>query len=120
VSLPKRNEHLKRSRLQERRGAETYNGSVNSGSGNGWIRKADVRTEDELIECKTTTKTSYSLKARELFKLWQQAVIDNRTPVFEIEFAGDGMSCVVLDKRDYLLMREQAAYPHMPEEYPGE
>lgn len=98
---------MKRASLQERRGAKSYSGTRNSGSGNGWIRKADVRTDFELIEFKTTTHASYSLKAAELQKLWDQALVDDRLPLFEIEYVDSGVTCVILDKSDYLRMREQ-------------
>lgn len=104
--LPKTNEHLKRSKLQERRGAKEYGGTQNSGSGNGWIRKADVRTEHELVEFKTTSKGSYRVQSTELRKLWDQALIDNKLPVFEIEFANDGVTCVILDKSDFITLRK--------------
>jgi hypothetical protein len=117
MTLPKKNEGQKRSKIQERRGAIKYGGERNSGSGNGWIRKADVRTADELIEFKTTNKGSFSLKSTDLRKLWDAALLDSRTPIFEIEFAQDGITCVILDKDDFISMREKAAYPFMPEEY---
>lgn len=105
TSIPKKNQHLKRSRIQERREARKYDGTVNSGSGNGWIRKADVRTDAELLEFKTTSKSSFSLKSYDLRKLWDYALLDDKLPVFEIEFAEDGVTCVVLDKNDYITMR---------------
>lgn len=104
--LPKTREGQKRSKIQERRGSRQYGGELNSGSGNGWIRKADARTLTELIEFKTTSKSSFSLRSSELRKLWDQALLDSRTPVFEVEFANDGVTCVVLDKNDYMAMRE--------------
>jgi hypothetical protein len=110
MSLPKVREPQKRSKIQERRGARQYGGTQNSGSGNGWIRKADVRTEDALIEFKTTSKSRYPLDSRELSKFWKQALIDDLMPVFEIEFAEDGVTCVVLDKNDFLGMRAASAY----------
>ena len=97
----------KRSKLQERKAAAKYSGTTNSGSGNGWVRKADVRTEAELFELKTTNKFSYPLDCRELQKLWDQAILDDRIPVFEIEFADRGVTCVILDKNDYIVMRER-------------
>lgn len=106
MNLPKKNEHIKRSRLQERRGARDYSGSQNSGSGNGWMRKADVRSETELIEFKTTTKSSYSLRSSELRHHFDYAILENRRPVFEIEFANDGITCVILDKDDYMALKE--------------
>jgi hypothetical protein len=98
--------HRKRSRIQESRAAKDYGGSVQPGSGNQWHSKADVKTAHELVECKTTTKESYILKYADLRKLWEQAVLELKNPVFEIEFAEHAASYVVLDKRDYLAMRE--------------
>lgn len=95
--------HHRRSKLQERKAARDYNGTVTPGSGNGWIHKADVHSEKYIVECKTTTKQSYSLKLADLKKLYVQALIENKTPVFEIEFDGD-MTFVVLDKNDFLQM----------------
>lgn len=106
TDLPKKNRHLLRSRKQERRGAGEYGGTQNSGSGNGWIRKADVRTDEELVEFKTTSKSSYPLKSSELRELWDHALLDSRRPVFEIEFANDGVVCVILDKDDYMTLRQ--------------
>lgn len=52
------NAALRASRRQERRGAARYDGSVNSGSGNGWLRKNDVRTDTLSIEYKHTGAAS--------------------------------------------------------------
>lgn len=95
-----RTDHHRRSKLQERKAAKDYDGAVTPGSGNGWMKKADVHTAKFLVECKTTTKQSYILKVEELKKLYYQAVVENKLPVFEIEF-GD-MSFVVLDKNDFV------------------
>lgn len=109
MPLPTRSEHQKRSKLQERRGARDYAGTQNSGSGNGWVRKADIRTEFETVEFKTTSKGSFILRAAELDKLFKFALLDGRRPVFEIEFANDGVTCVILDKNDYMAMRESCS-----------
>lgn len=104
--IPKKNPHQKRSKLQERKGARDYSGTQNSGSGNGWIRKADIRTEFETVEFKTTTKSTFTVRSAELRKLWDYALVDGRRPVFEVEFANDGVTCVILDKNDYMTIRE--------------
>lgn len=95
-----RQDHQRRSRLQERRAAKDYGGSVSPGSGSGWIRKADVRTFDYLIECKTTTKLSYSVKKADWLKLAAQAIIDDRIPLMEIDI--NGTVLVVCAKDDFL------------------
>lgn len=108
MSIPKKNEHLKRSRLQERRAAANLGGSVNSGSGNQWRRKNDVRTEIESVELKTTTKDSYSLKAVDISTMVKNALLDGaRLGWLEIEFANRGVQAVVLDAADFYAMRHE-------------
>lgn len=99
--------NIKDSQRQEKLLARSLSGSVNSGSGNGWIRKGDVRTEDELFELKITDAKSYSLKDAELEKLTNQALVDGRMPIFMIQFKPTGNEWVVMSKDDYLMMREE-------------
>jgi hypothetical protein len=72
-------------------------------SGAGWKRKADVRTDDFLIENKTKMKAtakSYSLKADELRKLQLQALQEDRIPLFQVDLGG--RSYVILVEDDFL------------------
>lgn len=103
---------VKDSQRQEKALARKLGGSVNSGSGNGWKRKGDVRTEEELFELKITDAKSYSLKDAELNKNYEQALVDGRIPVFMVEFKSTGNSWVVLSKDDYLALREEANIGH--------
>jgi hypothetical protein len=100
---------VKDSQRQEKALARKLGGSVNSGSGNGWIRKGDVRTEDELFELKITDAKSYSLKDAELEKLTNQALVDGRMPIFMVQFKSTGNEWVVMSKDDYLTLREEAS-----------
>lgn len=100
---------VKDSQRQERRLANKLGGSVNSGSGNGWVRKGDVRTEDELFELKITDAKSYSLKDIELEKLTNQALVDGRMPIFMVQFKTTGNEWVIMSKDDYLTLREEAS-----------
>lgn len=99
---------VKDSQRQEKALARKLGGSVNSGSGNGWVRKGDVRTEDELFELKITSAKSYSLKDVELEKNSNQALIDGRIPIFLVEFKSSGNAWVIMSKDDYLTLREEA------------
>lgn len=100
---------LKDSQRQEKALGRLVGGSVNSGSGNGWIRKGDVRTEDELFELKITSAKSYSLKDAELETLTNQALVDGRLPIFMVEFKTTGNEWVIMSKDDYLTLREEAS-----------
>lgn len=102
----------KDSQRQENRLAKQLGGSVNSGSGNGWIRKSDVRTEHELIEAKVTGAKSYSLKDQELQNNYDYALMDGRIPIFMVEFQGTGNKWVIMQFDDYLDLRERASIGH--------
>lgn len=100
-------EKLRRSRKQERRGAEMFGGTMNAGSGNG-SRKGDVRTDDENIEFKTTIGKSYSLKHRDLEDAYRNALLIGRRALFGVEFS-DGRTSdryIVLTEADYLAMKD--------------
>lgn len=99
----------KDSQRQERRIAKELSGSVNSGSGNGWIRKSDIRTAYELVEAKITGAKSYSLKDAELQKNYDYALMDGRIPIFMVEFQGTGNKWVIMQYDDYLTLREGSA-----------
>lgn len=100
---------IKDSQRQEKALSRQVGGTVNSGSGNGWIRKGDVRTEEELFELKITSAKSYSLKDAELEKNYEQALVDGRIPVFMVEFKTTGNAWVIMTKDDYLTLREEAS-----------
>lgn len=100
---------VKDSQRQEKALARMSGGTVNSGSGNGWIRKGDVRTDNELWELKITSAKSYYLKDTDLIKLNTQALIDGRIPIFMVEFKGTGNEWVILSKDDYMDLRERAS-----------
>lgn len=98
----------KRSKLQEIRASREYGGRLTPGSGNGWVKKGDLRTDNEMFEFKTTNKETYPLSASELMRLRDHALLDNRMPVFEVEFAARGVTCVVLMKDDFkAIVREK-------------
>lgn len=90
---------LKKSQRQERSTASRYGGSVNSGSGNGWLRKNDVRTDEVSLEMKYTDAKSYSLKVEDLKKAERYALIDGREMAFGISFSG--LEFVVIPEEYY-------------------
>jgi hypothetical protein len=94
---------LKASRKQEKRSADSYRGSRNAGSGSGWLRKNDVRSEELLIENKLTTNTkSITLKDVDLRELRERAILDDRIPVLQFDL--NARRYVVLVEDDFLTM----------------
>lgn len=103
----RRKEHqrriMKASRKQEDRTAGRYKGSRNAGSGSGWLRKNDVRSDNLLIENKLTQNAkSYSIKFKELEELRQRAILDDRLPVLQFDLGGRNF--VILTEDDFLTM----------------
>jgi hypothetical protein len=104
---------------QESRLANITGGTRNSGSGNGWVRKGDVRARVHyLIEAKWTEKKSFVLKLADLRTLEHHAVIDGREPAFCIEFSeriGPGHHV----SRRYVVLLEDQVFgdddPHLPD-----
>lgn len=95
-------ESLRRSQAQEKRGASAFGGTTNSGSGNGWVRKNDVRTPEYSIEFKTTKSKQYALKVTELLGAEKHALLDGRTMLFGIEMGG--RNWIVLAEEDFLAL----------------
>jgi len=93
----------KKSRKQEERTAKAYRGSRNAGSGSGWLRKNDVRSEHFLIENKFTDNTkSYSIKFTDLRDLESVAIREDRIPVLQFDLGGKRY--VILTEDDFLEM----------------
>jgi hypothetical protein len=96
-----RRDILKKSVKQEKRSAKSYRGSRNAGSGSGWLRKNDVRSETFLIENKLTVATkSITLKNIDLVELRERAILEDRIPVLQFDLAG--RNYVVLVESDFL------------------
>ena len=96
-----RRDILKKSVKQEKRSAKSYRGSRNAGSGSGWLRKNDVRSETFLIENKLTIATkSITLKNIDLIELRERAILEDRIPVLQFDLAG--RNYVVLVESDFL------------------
>lgn len=103
-----KSESQKKSVKQEKRTAESYRGSRNAMSGAGWVRKADVRTEDFMIENKLKMDPeakSYSLKAIDMRDLTKRALLEGRIPLMQIDLAGHRY--VVLREDDFLEMIDE-------------
>ena len=96
-------QRMKRSKKQENKAADRYNGSRNSGSGSGWVRKNDVRTHELLIENKFTDNLkSYSIKFTDLRDLETVAIKEDRTPVLQFDLGGKRY--IILREDDFLEM----------------
>lgn len=95
----------KMSQRHERRLEKVIGGSRTAASGAFWSRKGDVRNDDLLIEHKFTGNKSFSLKAEALVKIFNEAVMAGRMPVFGIALGG--RNYVILEEDDFIEMYEK-------------
>lgn len=59
-------------------------------------RKGDVATEDYLIEVKETSKDRFTITLDLLDKIYNEALIEKKSPVLVIEFSNKDLICLVL------------------------
>lgn len=97
------NPGLRRSQRQEARGAHHLGGTVNAGSGNGWMRKNDVRTPTYSVEYKTTAAKQFTLKNTELIQAERHAILDGRRMAFGVEMCG--RNWMVISEEDFLELK---------------
>ena len=94
-----------KSQRQEKRLARVMNGSVNAMSGAGWVRKADVRTEQFMVEAKTKMKDdakTCTIRHSDLRDLSKRAYKEGRLPLYVFEFGPH--SYVTMPEADFLDM----------------
>lgn len=77
-----------RATRHEAAAARDYGGVVTRGSGATAYDKADVKRYDMLIECKTTSASSYRVEFATLVKVTHEAFAVDKAPALEIEITG--------------------------------
>ena len=97
-----------RSQAQEKRTAKVHGGRVQPGSGNGWAKKGDVRTQAVLIENKRTDAKQITLRADVLEKIWTEAWAEGRMP--EIHFELNGRHWIIQEEGDHLDREARGAH----------
>lgn len=91
-----------KSQKQEQRTAKQLGGRTQIASGAIWAMKADVRTEDFLIENKYTDTNFYNLNVATWEKIFKEATNDNlRIPLMQIDIKDK--YCIVCEE-SYLNM----------------
>lgn len=97
------------SNKQEKAVAKTIGGKQTSNSGATKFSKGDVRTDNWLLECKTTTKEqkSFSIKKEWLEKNKQEAfAMRKRHSALVFDFGDNGDRYYVLDEKTFVQLKE--------------
>lgn len=94
----------KKSVNQERRVAREVCGRTTIASGALCFQKGDVRADALLVECKTTSKDTYTLSRAVWDKIANEATKDGlRIPVLQVDFEDDGyrpIMCALFNYND--------------------
>jgi hypothetical protein len=94
--------YKKQSQKQEKSVAKKLNAKVTIASGALWGMKGDVRNDKYLIECKTTSKSYYSLTAKVWEKIEKEAIKDHgRIPLMVIDLLNGDNRYVVFNPNDF-------------------
>lgn len=109
---PKRTGTTKfKSTKHEKKTAEDFGGKLVPGSGAGVI-KGDVHTKELYLECKTTSKTQYTLTATTLEVLTRNADLEDKIPVLVLQLAdetkGQNREWVILPSPEFQELYERS------------
>ena len=92
----------KKSQLQEKKVADEINADVVVASGALWGSKGDVRSDELLIECKTTDNSYYVFHFATWDKIRKEAIKDGlRIPVMSIDILGGKRRFAVFNSKDF-------------------
>lgn len=87
----------------EKKTSKSLKAKSRPNSGATWHSKGDLITEEgfmgyqgELIENKVTSKKSYSIKHKELSQHEKYAILEDKLPLFVIEFSTENKSYAVI------------------------
>ena len=90
---------MKNWELKENNDAKTIKGRKNRGSGNRWYNPGDSRSNDYLVESKYTDGKSYSLNRNKLYKIYKEALLAYKIPLFMVQI--QDTEVVIMFKDDW-------------------
>lgn len=105
----------KRSQLQEKSVAKSFNAKQVVASGALWGAKGDVRNDKYLFECKTTEKDYYTITSKVWEKIEEEALKDRmRTPLLIVDLR-DTDRYVVFNPNHFIRQVESLndKFPHV-------
>lgn len=97
----------KRQAYQRQETSLSEGGKKQINSGRFWFSKRDVRNWGFLLEARTTTSKSFSIKAEELIKLIQDALFHNSLPGMPIEFEEYNQKWILIRQTDFEAMQQE-------------
>ena len=81
---------------------ERYGLKATPGSGSGWLAKEDGQNDHVIAQLKSTDANSYKLSLDDIDKLEYHAMVENKIPLFIIEFLQRDEIFFVLKPQDLI------------------
>lgn len=94
---------MKNWELKEKHDAKMLGGTRVRGSGNQWDKGGDVSSESFLCESKYTSKKSYTLTKTLLDKIYTEALMAYKIPLFSIQIQDREVVLVMKDDFEKML-----------------
>jgi len=83
--------------------AEDFGGRIQTGSGNQWFAKGDVKTGKHVISCKQTDRDSFSITGNDWNEIRKIAEAAGRSPILAINMNGKRIAVMDYDEMLYIL-----------------
>ena len=75
-------------RKMEKDVSKGLKGRVQPGSGNTWAAPGDVKSKHFLVECKATTKKSFSINLKLLDEINKKALFEDKIAIVRLDISG--------------------------------
>jgi len=86
---------------KEHEDAKAFGGRVTPKSGGHWSFPGDIKTDNFLVDSKTTEKKGFRITGAIWKKIYNEALKSRRYPVLSISLMSEDIELVVLDKNDF-------------------
>ena len=90
---------------KEIKDAKLFGGRRTPRSGGLWFAKGDSKSDNYLIENKTTDKESFSVSVKLWEKINREALLSKRIPMISIEMGKGKLELIVLSMEDFCSIR---------------
>jgi len=86
---------------KEKRDTVTFGSRRTPRSGGLWFAKGDSKSEEYLIENKTTQHESFAISVKLWEKIENEALLSHRIPLISMEMGKKGLELVVISIEDF-------------------
>lgn len=84
--------------------AQSFNARRTPRSGGLWFAKGDSKSDDFLIENKTTEKSNFTILGTVWKKIKKEALLSSRIPMLSVEFGEKREELIIMNKDDFIML----------------